>query len=40
MVIELNKYEGTDDSLEDKEESSEGGGNFNIAIFRQQEVFK
>ena len=25
MVIELNKYEVTDDSLEDKEESSEGG---------------
>ena len=25
MVIELNKYEGIDDSLEDKEESSEGG---------------
>ena len=25
MVIELNEYEGTDDSLEDKEESSEGG---------------
>lgn len=26
MVIELNKYEGTDDGLEDEEESSEGGG--------------
>ena len=26
MVIELNNYEGTDDSLEDEEESSEGVG--------------
>ena len=26
MVIELTKYEGTDDSLEDEEESSQGRG--------------
>ena len=38
MVIELNNYEGNDDREE--KSSIKRGRDFNIVIFRLQEVFK